>query len=64
MKLPYKNIKAFEAMKDFLNTWPYMVALYGTVSGFSTKSLSCACCKVGISPSPNSSESKISLTFN
>jgi len=47
-----------------LNTCPYVVARYGTVRAFSTNKLSCACCRVGISPSPSSSESSISLTCN
>lgn len=47
-----------------LITCPYIVARYGTVIAFSTNKLSYACCRVGISPSPSSSESSISLTYN
>ena len=46
-----------------IHTRPYVIARYGTVLGFSTNSSSCAFCKVGISPSPSNSESRISLTY-
>lgn len=45
-----------------LLTTPYVIARYGTVFGFFTNNSSCACCRVGMRPSPKSSESRISLT--
>lgn len=49
-------------MQQAVLTTPYVVARYGTVFGFFTSNMSCACCRVGMRPSPNSSESRISLT--